>query len=82
MGDYTYILSLVIVVALIVTFYRNNSHILMLVVVAVGVYLVYSHETGYTSKDFKNQIVKSIDNTVKDYDKSHKNSPLKDENSK
>ena len=82
MGDYTYILSLVIVVALIVTFYRNNSHILMLVVVAVGVYLVYSHETGYTSKDFKNQIVKSIDNTVKDYDKSHKNSPLKNENSK
>jgi len=82
MGDYTYILSLVIVVALIVTFYRNNSHILMLVVVAVGVYLVYSHETGYTSKDFKNQIVESIDNTVKDYDKSHKNSPLKNENSK
>lgn len=71
MDGMIYPASLVVIAALAFIFYRNKSPMLMLIVLAVGAYIVFSHETGYTSKDFKSQIAESIDESVKDYDKSH-----------
>ncbi|WP_373071054.1 hypothetical protein [Sulfurimonas sp.] len=79
MDDMIYPASLVIVAALAFIFYRNKSMIMMLVVLAVGAYIVFSHETGYSSANLKSQIAESIDESVKDYDKSHNMGLSKDE---
>jgi hypothetical protein len=41
-------------------FFQNNNTLLLLITLAVGVYIVYSHETGHTATEYKNQIVNSI----------------------
>jgi hypothetical protein len=82
MDDMIYPASLVVVAALAFMFYRNKSTILMVLVLAVGAYIIFSHETGYSSSTLKSQIAESIDESVKDYDKSHKMGLNKDEDSK
>lgn len=37
----------------------------MLIVLAIGAYIVYSHETGYTATDYKNEMVESLDEAAK-----------------
>jgi hypothetical protein len=66
MEEYIYPLSLLVVALLAFVFYRNNAHIMMLIVIAIGAYIVYSHETGYSSESLKQQIVETIDESIKD----------------
>ena len=72
MDDTIYYFSLGIVAILALIFYKNNSTILMLLVIAVGAYIVFSHETGYSSETLKSQIAETIDESVNEYDKEHK----------
>lgn len=62
-----YPLSLLIVVLMAFTFYRNNSMKMVLLSLAIGVYIIYSHETGYTATDYKNEVIDSIDKSAKEF---------------
>ena len=63
-----YILSLVIVILLLFFFFQHNNTLLLLITLAVGVYIVYSHETGHTATEFKNEVVDSINNEAQGFD--------------
>lgn len=65
MEDFIYPLSLLLAAALAFIFYRNNSHVLMLLSIAALVYMVYSHETGFSSQNIKEQISETIDESLK-----------------
>jgi len=60
MEGYMYTTSLVIVGLLAFMFFRNSNTLLLLITLLIGVYIVYSHETGYTATEFKNEAVDSI----------------------
>jgi hypothetical protein len=61
MDDLSYYGSLLLVIALAYMFFQHNNSLLLLITLAVGVYIIYSHETGHTATEFKNEIVQSID---------------------
>jgi len=67
MDDLSYYGSLVLIVALAYMFFRNNSSMLLLIVLAIGAYIIYSHETGYTATEFKNELVNSINEEAEDF---------------
>jgi len=60
MDGYMYLASLVIIGLLAFMFFRNNNILLLLISLLIGVYIVYSHETGHTATEFKNEAVNSI----------------------
>lgn len=62
-----YPLSLLIVALMAFTFYRNNSMKMVLLSLAIGVYIIYSHETGYTATDYKNEVIDSIDKSAQEF---------------
>ena len=59
--------SLVLLAVLAYTFYQTNNSMLVLIVVVIAAYIVYSNETGNTATNFKNDMVKSIDESVGNY---------------
>ncbi len=67
MDGWMYPLSLLIVALMAFTFYQNNSMKMMLLMLAIGVYIIYSHETGYTATDYKNEVIESIDKSAKEF---------------
>lgn len=67
MDGLMYPLSLVVVALMAFTFYRNNSVKMVLLSLAIGVYIIYSHETGYTATDYKNEVIDSIDKSAKEF---------------
>lgn len=73
MDGLLYPASLVVIALLALTFFKSNNNILMVIVIVIGIYIVYSHETGYTATDFKNEMVESVDESVGKYNKSHEN---------
>jgi ABC-type transport system involved in Fe-S cluster assembly fused permease/ATPase subunit len=52
--------SLLLIVSLAYMFFQNNNSLLLLICVAIGIYIVYTHETGHTATEFKNDMVNSI----------------------
>ena len=73
MDGFLYPASLVVIALLALTFYKGNNNILMIIVLAIGAYIIYSHETGYTATDFKNEMIESVDESVGNFNKSHEN---------
>lgn len=71
MDGYLYPASLILIVLLAFTFMKNNNTILMVLVLALGVYIVFSHETGHTATEFKDEIVESIDKSAEKFSKSY-----------
>jgi hypothetical protein len=71
MDGMMYPISLVIVAVLAFIFNRNNNSFLMLVTLGVGVYIIFSHETGHTATELKNNVIKTIDENTVDYNKGH-----------
>jgi len=63
--------SLLVIALLSFVLYQNNSSKLMLVMLAIGAYIVYSHETGHTATEFKNEIVHDIEKSAEKYGKTH-----------
>lgn len=66
-----YMLSLIIVTILAVMFYRNNNFKLMLLMLAIDVYIIYSNQSGNTLTGFKNDMVKSIDESAGAFTDTH-----------
>lgn len=66
-----YYLTLVVLAVLAYTFFQNHNEKLALLMLGIGIYIVYSHETGYTVTDFKNETVKSLDESANEWAKDH-----------
>ena len=66
-----YYLTLAVLAVLAYTFFQNHNEKLALLMLGLGIYIVYSHETGYTATDFKNETVKSIDESASEWAKDH-----------
>jgi H+/gluconate symporter-like permease len=66
-----YPVSLLLIVLLIFTFYRNNNIILLLIAFSIGGYIIYSHETGYTATQFKDEMIDSFDKSARAYSETH-----------
>jgi len=67
MDEYIYPASLVIIALLTFIFYQNNNTKLALLMLLIGIYIVYSNETGYTATDFKNSMINSINEETEDF---------------
>lgn len=72
MDGYLYIGSLVLILFTSLMFYKSNNTKLMLLVLGIGVYIIYSHETGHTATEFKDRVVDSIDKSATKYVDSFK----------
>lgn len=66
-----YYLTLAVLGVLAYTFFQNHSEKLALLMLGIGIYIVYSHETGYTATDFKNETVQSLDKSADEWAKEH-----------
>jgi len=66
-----YYLTLAVLGILAFTFFQNHNEKLALLMLGIGIYIVYSHETGYTATDFKNETIKSIDESASEWAKDH-----------
>ncbi len=64
MDNLMYMASLVLVASLAFAFYKTNNTLLMILSIAVGGYIIFSHETGHTATEFKNSMVESIDTST------------------
>lgn len=64
MDNYIYIGSIAVSVLAALMFYKSNNINLMLLMIGIGGYIIFSHETGHTATEFKNNMVKSIDNSA------------------
>lgn len=69
MDGLLYPISLLVVGLMAFAFYRGNSIKLMLFALAIGVYIVYSHETGHTATEYKNELIDSIDKSATEFSK-------------
>ncbi|MFA6192596.1 MAG: hypothetical protein WC665_09615 [Sulfurimonas sp.] len=67
MDNLIYIGSLILVALLIFTFNRTNNTKLMLLAVAIGAYIIYSHETGHTATEFKDKMINSVDKSAEKF---------------
>lgn len=70
MEGFMYPATLIFLTLIAWMFYRDNSYILMSLAIAVAIYIVYVKQTGHTATEFKNGIIKSIDEKAPNY--SHK----------
>ncbi|MCD6433286.1 MAG: hypothetical protein J7L21_04520 [Sulfurimonas sp.] len=70
MDGMLYPASLVVLAVLIFVFYQNRNSVLMLIAIVIGIYVVYSQETGHTATEFKNELIESIDGEAKDFSES------------
>ena len=66
-----YYFTLAVLGVLAYTFFQNHNEKLALLMLGIGIYIVYSHETGYTATDFKNETVKSLDESASEWAKDH-----------
>lgn len=65
MEDWMYYGSLLVVLIISVNFFRGGHLMLTAATLAVGAWIIYSHEENVTYQDVKSNIVKSIDETAK-----------------
>lgn len=78
MDGFLYPFSLLFIAVMAFLLNRANHFIPMLIVLAIGAYIIYSHETGYTATDYKNEMVESLDEAAKSK-YQHENSLEKNE---
>ena len=70
MDGWMYPASLAVLALLAFVFNQNHNNKLTIIAVLIGVYIVYSHETGYTATDFRNDTVESIDESANEWSKN------------
>ncbi|MCF6309836.1 MAG: hypothetical protein L3J19_05095 [Sulfurimonas sp.] len=71
MEEFLYPASLILLVLLAFTFNRTNNGKMALIMILIGIYIVYSHETGDSATDWKNEMVETMDKSVGNYSGSH-----------
>ena len=67
MDGLLYYFSLAVIGIFIYIMTQHNSNGLALIALIIGIYIVYSHETGYTATDFRHDMVNTIDTNAVDY---------------
>jgi hypothetical protein len=67
MEGWMYPVSILLLVLLAFSFFRSGNTILAGLALVIGAYIIYSHETGYTATDFKNEMVENMDKKADDY---------------
>ena len=65
--------SIIFLAVLAFIFYQGRNTLLMLIAIVIGIYIVYSQETGHTATEFKNDVIESIDGKAKEFDEAHSN---------
>ena len=65
MEGFLYPFSLIVIAVIAFALNKTNNFILMAIVLGVGAYIIYTHETGNTASDFKNEMVESLDEAVR-----------------
>ena len=69
MDGILYPASLLLLALLAFTFNQTNNSKLALMMILIGVYIVYSHETGRTATDFKNELVNDLGGSAEKFSK-------------
>lgn len=72
MDSLSYPVLLLVVALAAFAFNRNNSPRLMFLSLAIGAYIIYSHESGNSITTLKNDMIESIDNSAKEFAKEKK----------
>lgn len=67
MDGLVYYGSLVVIALFIFSMRRVNNNFLAFIALLIGIYIVYSHETGHTATEFKNNMVDKINDEVPNY---------------
>ncbi|QOP40217.1 hypothetical protein [Sulfurimonas marina] len=71
MDTLIYLGPLVLLAVLAFNFYQHNHPKLAILAILIGIYIVYSHETGHTATEFRDEVMKSVeeeaDTIAKDY---------------
>ena len=65
MDGMLYPISIVLLVIFAFTFYKSNNTILSMILVVIGIYIIYSQETGHTATKFKNEMVDTVHEETK-----------------
>jgi hypothetical protein len=65
--------SIIFLAILAFVFYQGRNTLLMFITIVIGIYIVYSQETGHTATEFKNDVIESIDSKAKEFDEAHSN---------
>jgi Ca2+/Na+ antiporter len=73
MEGFMYPATLIFLTLVAWMFYRDNSLVLMSLAIFVAIYVVYSQETGHTATEFKNNIIKDIDQKTPNYSNRYSN---------
>ena len=71
-----YYFALLVIALIAFQLNRTNNTILMLIVLSIGAYIIYVHETGHTATDFKNEMVESLDESTRGYEKEQESEGL------
>ena len=53
--------ALLLIAFFVFSMLRTNHGVMAFIGLVVGIYIVYSHETGHTATEFKNDLVQKID---------------------
>jgi hypothetical protein len=64
-----YPVSLALIALVSFVLYQNNNIKLMLIILGIGAYIIYSHNTGHTMTELKQSIVESLDKSASEYQK-------------
>jgi len=64
MDGILYPVSIVVLALFAFTFHKSNNTILAMIMVVVGIYIIYSQETGHTATEFKRDMVDSANEAV------------------
>lgn len=67
MSGMMYYGALVVLALFIFSMLRTNHGGMALIGLVIGIYIVYSHETGHTATEFKNDMVQKIDENAPKY---------------
>ncbi len=67
MDGMLYIASLGVLGIFIFIMMQHHNNGLAFIALVIGIYIVYSHETGYTATDFRHEMINTIDETATDY---------------
>lgn len=65
MSGWMYYGSLLLIAMFILSMFRTHNNLLALIALVVGIYIIYSHETGYTATDFRHEMVDKLDKEIR-----------------
>lgn len=72
MDTLLYLGPLVLLAILAFNFYQHNHPKLALLAILIGIYIVYSHETGHTATEFRDEVMQTVEEESEDIAKNYR----------